>query len=745
MANEERFLENPLFPCYPHSNKTLILIGRIRPEMEMLMNIERSGSSSPAERLEKVVDLVEVAGGLASSTVVVVGGHRIEDLRLVESARDHGIVDRIILVGVQARIAKSIDEIGINIDENDIVPADNDNEIAARTVDLIKAGGVDIVIKGAISTPIINRAMLPLACRPTVSLTTLFDAVSIGNGRPMIMTDAGVTTVCNFGRMRDLVRNAVDVAQVVMGIEKPRVAILSANEKQIPSLPSTWIGLELAKRKWDDAIVCGPLSFDLATDPASVSVKGLPDLPNASEVAGQADILVCPGIDTANTLYKTISAMNKFGEASLASITLGFPVPYIILSRSDGLETRIASIALSAVYAQRNIIRKACKTKEAPKHAAVETYRVLTVNPGSTSLKVALYENEHCLQQEEISWEIAMTCTEAERDSHIELVTQMILGMLQRWGYDRLDAIASRGGFLPRPSGKLSGGIYSVAEKSAGKVIIHDDIVAAVRDRPERKHPANYGAPIAAALAMKLNAPAVLVDPVVVDEFSPEAEISGYKSIIRRNTSHALSIKAAARRASADIGRPLEDMNLVAAHLGGGITVAALRKGKIVDSNISLLGGGPFTPQRAGELPIGELIDLCYSGHFTCDELIDELTSRGGLRSYLGTDRMEHIEELIGKGDKQAALVVEAMTYQIAKEIGKAFVAAGCDVEAIVLTGGLTRSKIIKDGIRRRIIRLAPVMIYEGSLEMAALADGAADILSGRKQPILYKAPEDRQ
>ena len=131
------------------------------------------------------------------------------------------------------------------------------------------------------------------------------------------------------------------------------MAILSANEKQIASLPSTRMGLELAGRTWADAVVCGPLSFDLATDPASVAIKGMPDLPGAEEVAGRADVLVCPGIDTANVLYKVIAAMNKYGEASLASITVGFPVPYVILSRSDTLETRLASIALCAVYARR--------------------------------------------------------------------------------------------------------------------------------------------------------------------------------------------------------------------------------------------------------------------------------------------------------------------------------------------------------------------------------------------------------
>ena len=705
---------------------------------------DNSNPVNPNANLEKVVDLVEIAGGLPSSTVVVVGGHRIEDLRLVESARDHGIVDRIILVGSKERITKSIAEVGIEIDPDDIVPADSDQEIARKTVELIKAGGVDIVLKGAISTPIINRHMLPLACRSTVSLATLFDAASIGKGRPIIMTDAGVTTVCNFGRMQDLVRNAIDVAHTVLGLDRPRVAILSANEKQIPSLQSTWMGLELAKRSWPDAVVCGPLSFDLAIDPESVAIKGLPDLPGAVEVAGRADVLVCPGIDTANTLYKTISAMNKYGEASLASITLGFPMPYIILSRSDSLETRLVSIALCAVYVQRNMKKKQLLQQPAASTATVpETFRVLAVNPGSTSLKLALFENDRCIQQDEISWEVAMTCSPSEREGHIELVTQLILGILGQWGGGRVDAIAARGGFLPRPAGKLSGGVYLVAQKRDGKIVLDEGIVSAVRDRPERRHPANYGAPIAAGLALKLETLAVIVDPVIVDEFSPEAEISGYKPIVRRNTSHALSVRAAARRVAKDVGRRLEDMNLVVAHLGGGITVAAVRRGKIIDSNISLLGGGPFTPQRAGELPVGELIDLCYSGTLTREELIDELTVHGGLRSYLGTDDMEKIEQLIADGDKQALLIADAMTYQISKEVGKAFVAAGCDVEAIVLTGGLTRSKWLRDGVKRRIIRLAPVHVYEGSLEMAALAEGAIDVLSGRQQPILYKAPEE--
>jgi len=693
------------------------------------------------QKLTSVSDLLEIAGRLEPSTVLVAGGNRIEDLRLVESARDHGIVDRIVLVGHKDRINRSVAEVGIEIDPRNIVASDNDEQVAAATVELVRSGDINIVLKGDISTPILNRHMLELSVRPTASLVSIFDAAPIADGRPMILTDAGVTTVCNFGRMADLVRNAVDVAHVVMGIERPRVAILSANEKQIPSLPSTWMGAKLAERQWPDAVVYGPLSFDLATDPGSVATKGVPDLPGAHEVAGQADILVCPGIDTANALYKTVTAMIKYGQASLAGITVGFRVPYIILSRADALSTRLESVALCSVYSQRYLAKEPERRRATPKTTG-KTYRVLVVNPGSMSMKTAICENDRCVHEMEVACEVGTLATPAERGERVQEVTRLVREMVDQWNDGTVDAVAARGGFLPRPEGKLSGGTYIVAERRKGRIVVDQDIVSAVVDHPEKDHASNLGIPVAAALAEELKVPAFVVDPVVVDEFVREAEVSGYAPIVRRSTSHALNVRAAARCAAEAIGRPIEDVNLVVAHMGGGITIAAVRGGKMIDNNIALLGGGPFTPQRAGGLPLGELIDLCYSGRFTRNELIEELTKRGGLQSYLGEHRMETIEQRVANGDEQARLVVDAMVYQIAKEIGAMFVAAGCDVEAIVLTGGLVRSTLIRNGVRRRVGRLAPVMVFEGSLEMAALAAGAVDVLSGRVQPHRYTSPE---
>jgi len=313
------------------------------------MNLE----SNTNDNLQSVLDLVDLAGQMKASTVVIAGGDRYEDLSLVESARDHGIIERILLVGNKQLVEQAIEKVGIDIHDDDIADAEGYDAVAEATVDIIRKGQADIVLKGNMSTPILNRKMLSLATRDTVSLVTVFDAVPISNGKIMLLTDAGVTTVCSPERMIGMVENACDVARTALGIDRPKVAILSANEKQIPSLPSTGIGLQLAQRDWDNALVCGPLSFDLATDQSSVTVKGMPDLPNAETVAGQADILVCPGIDSANIFYKNLAALNKYGLASLAGITVGFPVPYIIISRSDTMEIRLASIALCSIYAQK--------------------------------------------------------------------------------------------------------------------------------------------------------------------------------------------------------------------------------------------------------------------------------------------------------------------------------------------------------------------------------------------------------
>lgn len=697
------------------------------------------------EQLSSVSDLVEIASKHPVSNVIIAGGDRVEDLRLVEAARDHGIINRMILVGQKDKIEKSLAQERIDVDRQDIIAADNDEQIGQFTTELINAGGIDIVLKGNISTPIINRYMLKLAVRPTVSLSSIFDSDAIANGKPIILTDPGVTTVCNIGRLIDMINNSVDVAQTVMGIDKPRVAILSANEKQVPSLPSTWIGKELAQRTWPNAIVCGPLSFDLATDTDSVAIKGLPKCTNADQVAGNADILVCPGIDAANVLYKSIAASAKYGRASIAGLTIGFKIPYIILSRSDTLSSRLESIALSSIYMQRKLLQQKERTTEKQTAEKITTSkRILVINPGSTSLKLAVFENEVCIHESETDFNCSGIDGRVELDKKSTDLMEIILSEIETSDLGIFDAIAPRGGFLPTSKPKLLGGTYLVASKHDDKVTINKDIVNGILDHCRQVHASNLAIPTAAKLAKKLNIPAYMTDPVVVDEFEPVAEISGYEPIRRSSTAHVLSIKAAMKKAAKATGRPVEDSNFVIAHLGGGITIAAIKNGKITDNSNALLGEGPFTPQRSGSLPTGDLIDLCYSGKFTTKELKTELSKKAGLISYLDTHNMEEIEKRINDGDEKAKLIADAMIYQIAKEIGAMFVAANCNVDAIVITGGLVYNNYIRNNLRRKVARLAPVTSYPGSLEMQALAAGAIEVLTNKVKPIIFNLISDK-
>ncbi|MBM4037548.1 MAG: butyrate kinase [Planctomycetes bacterium] len=694
-----------------------------------------------APPIEAVSDLVLVAGHLRRKTVIVAGGDREDDLRLVESARDHAIVERCILVGDGPSIRRAADQVRIPVADEDIIATASQEETAARTVERVLWGGVDVILKGNISTPILNRAMMRIVVRNTISLVTMFDAAPIAGGRPMLLTDPGVTTVCSFGRMVGLVENAVDVARSIMGIERPRVAILSANEKVIDSLPSTKMADALAQRPWDNAIVYGPLSFDLAVDPGSVGIKGLGTHGAALEVAGKADVLVCPCIDSANVLYKVIMQMVNYGLGTFAGITVGVQVPYVILSRADNVETKLQSLALCSIAAERMDMREhRVQPRRAVSATPTRPYRVLIVNPGATSTKVALFEGDRCAREAEVPHEAppdAALDIEAEARRREAVVREF----LREHDIRDLDAVVARGGLLPRPAGKLPGGTYVVAEVRDGAVVVDQGLVKAIAEHAEGYHASNLGIPMAAELAREFTVPAFVVDPVVVDEFCPEAEISGYAPIARRSVAHVLSVRSAAVRMAEKTGAHVEHANYVVAHLGSGITVAAVRGGRIVDNNIALLGEGPFTPQRAGTLPLKDLIELCYSGRFTKEELFEELTQRGGLQSYLGEHRMPEIERRIEAGDKRARLVVEAMAYQIAKAVGAMAVAVGPDCEAVILTGGLARSDLIVRSLKRRLTHLLPVLVVKDTLEMEEMALGACRVLAGQQQARRYLPP----
>jgi butyrate kinase len=359
-------------------------------------------------------------------------------------------------------------------------------------------------------------------------------------------------------------------------------------------------------------------------------------------------------------------------------------------------------------------------------------YRVLTINPGSTSTKVALYEDEHPLFVETIPHSAEEIAAFPHIADQYAFRRDAVLSLLDEHGIrlNSLDAVVGRGGILrPIPSGT-----YRVNEKMLDEL----------RHPQEREHASNLGAIIADEIARRAGVPAFIVDPVCVDEFDDIARISGLPEIERRSLSHALNLKTAARRAARELGKHYDEaasltgVNLVVAHLGGGISVTAHRRGRMVDVNQALDGTGPFAPERAGGLPVGDVIRLCYCGKYTYQEMIKKIAGRGGLVAHLGTNDAREVEWRIEAGDEHARLIYEAMAYQIAKEIGLMATVLKGDVDAIVLTGGMARSEMLVDWIVERVEWIAPVMIYPGEDEMLAMAQGALRVLRGEEEAQNY-------
>jgi butyrate kinase len=252
------------------------------------------------------------------------------------------------------------------------------------------------------------------------------------------------------------------------------------------------------------------------------------------------------------------------------------------------------------------------------------------------------------------------------------------------------------------------------------------------------QHASNLGGIIAYEIATALNIPSYIVDPVVVDEMEPIARISGLSKIERVSIFHALNQKAVARRVAKELGKKYEDMNLIVTHMGGGITVGAHKKGRVIDVNNGLHGEGPFSPERAGTVPIGDLVSLCFSGQYYREEITKMLVGQGGLVGYLGTNDAVKVEKMIEAGDEKAKLVYSAMAYQVAKEIGAASAVLNGKVDAIIITGGLAYGKGFVKEISDRISWIADVIVQPGEDELQALAEGALRVLRGEENEKVY-------
>lgn len=352
---------------------------------------------------------------------------------------------------------------------------------------------------------------------------------------------------------------------------------------------------------------------------------------------------------------------------------------------------------------------------------------ILVINPGSTSSRIALFRDETEIHQENITHGAEELARFARVADQYALRHHAVLQALARAGLtpSDLSAVVGRGGLL----GPLSSGTYR----------INEPMLAKLRHTGGREHISNLGALIAHEIATLAGVPAFVVDPVTVDELQPLARVAGLPQIERRSESHALNIKAVARLAAAALGSAYPGVNLVVVHLGGGISVTAHRRGRMVDVNQGLDGTGPFSPERAGGLPVGDVMRLAYSGRYSFDELWRLVAKQGGMCAHLGTNDAVEVERRITSGDDHARLIYEAMAYQIAKEIGLMATVLCGDVQGIALTGGLAHSEMLTGWIRERVEWIAPVLIFAGQREMLAMAQGALRVLWGQEEAKEYQ------
>jgi butyrate kinase len=359
----------------------------------------------------------------------------------------------------------------------------------------------------------------------------------------------------------------------------------------------------------------------------------------------------------------------------------------------------------------------------------MKSNHIIVINPGSTSTKIAVFpfpmENNEALFTKNIvhntnefgDWKLIV-----EQFDVRQKAIQKELEPYLKTGNTK--CIVGRGA----PLKPLKGGTYTISTQ------LLDD----VRNCNYSNHASNLGALLAASFAKDLNIPSFIADPVTVDEFTDIARISGLPQIQRKCRSHALNMKAHARQAAMDLKIPYETSRLVLVHMGGGISVGAMLGGAIIDVNDALMGMGPFSPDRAGALPLAGVVDLAYSGDYTKDKLIELFSKKSGMMAYLGTGDLITVEEMIAAGDTNAQLIFDAMTYQITKEIGAMITVLASDVHAVVLTGGMANSKRLVTGIKARVGKLANVVSYPGEKEMEALALAGNRVLLGEEETLEY-------
>ena len=347
---------------------------------------------------------------------------------------------------------------------------------------------------------------------------------------------------------------------------------------------------------------------------------------------------------------------------------------------------------------------------------------LLIINPGSTSTKIGVFQDEKELFQETLrhsSDEIAKYETIFDQ---MDFRKDIILNILKEKNFDlnSLSAVVGRGGML-KP---MASGTYKVNDKML------EDLKIGVQGQ----HASNLGGMLANKIAEELNIPSFIVDPVVVDELDNVARVSGVPELPRLSKFHALNQKAVAKRYAKENKAKYEDLNLIVVHMGGGVSVGAHKDGKVIDVNNALDGEGPFSPERAGTVPAGQLIRMCYSGEFTEKEIYTKIVGKGGYVAYLNTNDARDVLKLMEAGDKNAELYFNAFIYQVSKSIGEMSAVLKGKVDRIILTGGIAYSEKAEEEIKKRIGWISEITVYPGEDELLALAQGALRVLNGEEE-----------
>ncbi len=354
------------------------------------------------------------------------------------------------------------------------------------------------------------------------------------------------------------------------------------------------------------------------------------------------------------------------------------------------------------------------------------SYRIFAINPGSTSTKIALFEDEKKIFSANIDHEASELARFNDISEQFDYRREIIECYVEKAGYSlsNVDAFSGRGGGLV----SVEGGTYDV----------NDILLEHARVGFTIKHPATLGPQLAYYFAKEYGAKAFVVNPPDVDEFNLVSRITGIKDVYRESRVHALNQKEVGIRYADSVGRKYSDLNLIICHIGGGVSVTAHEKGRMIDSNDIANGDGPFAPTRCGSIPVSNIVDICFSSKYTKKEVMDLTRKSGGFVSLLGTSDCRDVAKRMEEGDRKAKLYYDAMIYQIAKYIGAMAVSLKGKVDAIILTGGISKDKYVTDALIEQSGFIAPTVIMGGEFEMEALSSGALRVLRGEESAKVY-------